>query len=109
MAEEQKSNRKPTTVADLVGRWVSDPLDAEGIEQFGRVSLEFRPEGTLVYISHGTASDEKMFLTFRLDGDVLVTDQPSAPREEQTRYSMDDNGRLTLWFQGLRSAYVRAE
>lgn len=76
------------TVADLVGRWVSDPLDAEGSQHFGQASLEFKPDGTLVYTSHGTATDERMFLTFRLQGDMLLTDQPSAPREEKTRCSI---------------------
>jgi hypothetical protein len=50
-----------------------------------------------------------MFLTFRVDGGILVTDQPSSPRQERTAYSIGPDGKLTLWFGGQRSVYVREE
>jgi hypothetical protein len=48
-----------------------------------------------------------MFLTFRIDGDTIITDQPSAPREEWTRFEIDTDGKLILWFSGEPATYVR--
>lgn len=93
----------------LIGTWVSDPEDEEGIREFGRVTLEFEEDGQLTYTVHAPGKDQKMFLCFRVEGGHLVTDQPSAPREERTAYSIGPNGKLTLWFGGQRSVYVRGE
>jgi hypothetical protein len=91
----------------LMGAWVSDPEDQEGVQEFGHATLEFEEDGQLTYTVHAEGKDQKMFLVFRVEGDTLVTNQPSSPREEQTAYSFDPGGRLTLWFGGQRSVYVR--
>ncbi len=92
---------------DLIGTWVSDPADAEGSHEFGRATIEFEPDGQLTYTVHTEGKDQKMFLTFRVDNGVLVTNQPSAPREERTAYTVTSDGKLVLWFGGQRSIYVR--
>jgi hypothetical protein len=38
------------SVADqLIGRWVSDPEDVDGIREFGRATLEFDQDGELTH------------------------------------------------------------
>ena len=88
---------------------MSDPEDQEGVREFGRATLEFEEDGQLTYTVHATGKDQKMFLTFRVESGVLVTNQPSSPREERTAYSISPKGQLTLWFGGHRSIYVRAD
>ncbi len=92
---------------ELLGTWVSDPEDEEGIREFGRVSLEFSEDGDLTYTIHGDDKDQKMFLTYSVEGNELVTDQPSRPQRERTAFSLTSEGRLTLWFGGQRSVYIR--
>lgn len=94
---------------ELLGTWTSDPEDHEGIREFGRTTLEFEEDGQLTYTVHAEGKDQKMFLSFRVEGGTLITDQPSSPREERTAYSVGPDGKLTLWFGGQRSVYVREE
>lgn len=94
---------------ELLGTWASDPEDHEGIREFGRATLDFEPDGQLTHTVHADGKDQKMFLSFRIQGGTLITDQPSSPREERTAYSLGSDGKLTLWFRGQRSVYVREE
>ncbi len=48
-----------------------------------------------------------MRMTWRTDGGHLVTDQPSAPREERTRYEVEGN-QLVLRFGGFESRWLRS-
>lgn len=45
-------------------------------------------------------------LTWRVEGDEIVSNQPSSHREERTKYSFE-NGRLILTFGGERTSYHR--
>ena len=96
-------------VGELLGTWASDPEDQEGIREFGRTTLDFAADGQLTYTVRADQKDQKMFLSFRLEGGTLITDQRSSPREERTAYSIGSDGKLTLWFGGQRSVYVREE
>lgn len=98
-----------TDHAALLGTWISDPQDIEGAREFGRATLEFEGDGQLTYTVHADGKDQKMFLTFRVKGGLLVTDQPSSPREERTPFTIGPDGKLTLWFGGQRSVYVRQD
>jgi hypothetical protein len=92
---------------DLVGKWMSDPGEVESIRNYGRVSLDFSDKGTLVYAIHASGKKEFIFLTWRVEGDVLVTDQPSAPKQERTKFSIDPGGKLSLLYADRRSVFVR--
>ena len=48
-----------------------------------------------------------MKLTYRIDGNEIVSNQPSAPREERTKFSFE-NGDLVLMFEGERTTYRRS-
>jgi hypothetical protein len=72
------------------------------------VTLEFSEDGSLTYTIHSDASDQSIFLRFRIEGDVIIIiDQPSAPREESTKYEIAPDGRLVLTHQGEVTAYGR--
>ena len=95
--------------AELLGSWISDPNDREGIDEFGNVSLTFEPDGSLTYTIHTESTDQKMFLTWQVKDGVLITNQPSAPREERTTDSIDAAGTLTLWYPGRPVVYIRGD
>lgn len=48
-----------------------------------------------------------MLLTYRVEGDVLVTDQPSDPREERTKFKFTASGNLVLLREQRPATYVR--
>jgi hypothetical protein len=101
--------RCPGAAEDLLGIWHSDPGDGTGKAQYGRATLDFRDDGRLTYSTTEEGREQRIELTFRVEGDVIVTDQPSSRREEHTRFSIEGGNRLSLWFQGEQSMYLRTE
>jgi hypothetical protein len=93
---------------ELTGRWVTDPEDHQSLREHGRISMEFLSDGRLFYTVHG--DDERvMLLTYDIQGDTMVTDQPSSPRKESTPFRVTSDGKLVLIFDGYQSFYVRED
>jgi hypothetical protein len=93
----------------LVGKWRVDPADREAISEYGDVLLDFLPNGGLTYTIHTEGTRQIVLLTYRVEGDVLITDQPSDSREERTRFEIRSDGKLVLLYEHRPSTYVRAE
>lgn len=90
----------------IQGSWTTDPADPETIRRLGRVTMTFDKDG-LTYVVHGNESDQVILLTYRIEGDLLVTDQPSSPREERTRFIFMPDGRLCLIYNNEPTFFVR--
>jgi hypothetical protein len=86
----------------LLGRWrsVAGTTDETA-------TVEFDEQGSLMYTIRGLRSDQKFFLRYRTDGGVIVSDQPSAPREERTTYRFTPEGHLVMTYKGEESIYER--
>lgn len=80
----------------LIGTWRTDPTDAWSLRHYGEVTLRFDAQGGLVYTVHQPGKDQIILLTYRVEGDCLVTDQPSSPAEERTPFFFTPDGRLAL-------------
>jgi hypothetical protein len=93
----------------LIGKWESDPDDARTQANYGRVTQTFHPDGRLTYVIHSSDKDEVIRLTYRVDGNELVTDQPSSPAEHRTKFVFDERGRLVLYDEGEPSRFVRVK
>jgi len=93
----------------VVGRWITDPEDVESVKLYGRVTLVFSDGGNLRYIIHSKDKDEIINLTYRIVGDTLITQQPSSPRQEESRFTVMMDGRLVLEHSGVRSRYIRSD
>ena len=92
----------------LIGTREYDPEDSSSSIEYGRVSLNFGVDGTLLYIVHEKEKDSVMCLKFVVEGDFLITNQESQPNMEKTRYEFSGDGKLILDFRGQVSKYVRA-
>lgn len=86
----------------LLGKWFSEPGGGED------TTLEFKEDGRLDYTIHGVEKDQKIFLTYRIENNILITDQPSHPREEHTPFVFTEDGKLVLIYENQRSLYIRA-
>lgn len=83
----------------LLGRWYGK-LDGDPI------ALEFAPDGRLACaILHGNRR-QTIMLTYRVEGDQLITDQPSQPRQERTKVEFVQEG-LLLEFEGRKTRLTR--
>ena len=98
-----------STTNNLIGRWRTDPEDAPSLEHYGSVTLTFTREGQLIYTIHGEGKDEIMMLSYRVENQTLVTDQPSNPREERTAFTVTPEGKLLLLYEGLPCRYIRED
>jgi len=87
---------------ELIGTWkIEVPSGA-----YGDVAMSFDKGGGLRYSTHENDKEQIIILSYRLEGEVLVTDQPSAPRQERTRVVIEGD-RMTLDYNGKISTYRR--
>ena len=100
----RKNNSAPDT--RFMGRWKL--LKNEGAIEIGdSVTMTFTEDGKLIYVIHQKDSKQIMNLVFRVDGNHLVTNQPSHPQEEKTTFSFDSEGNLILDYDGNKSWFTR--
>lgn len=95
----------------LFGLWRTDPSDSRSIQEFGNVSLRFEKGGRLTYTIHLPDREQRMLLSYRVEGTTLVTDQESSPREDRAKFSFLPDGRLAIEGGGASSTtafYVRS-
>jgi transcriptional/translational regulatory protein YebC/TACO1 len=84
-------------------------VKSEGsLETEDGVTMTFTPDGKLVYVVHQDQSDQIMNLVFSVNGDCIVTNQPSSPRPESTKFWFDDEGQLVLDYGGSKAWFARA-
>lgn len=96
-----------TNNAALLGTWTSDPDDPTRKNRDRSVTLIFNSDGTLIYIAHKSDRDQVMRLTYRSKSGVIVTDQPSQPKQERTKYKIEQDGTLLLEFGGRKTRYKK--
>ena len=94
-------------LATLCGRWRTDTADLDSVTVYDDASLIFESDGYLTYIIHLEDKDQLIRLRYEVRGDELITDQPSAPRQQTTRFAFTDDGKLELTLDGVKSTYVR--
>jgi hypothetical protein len=92
---------------ELVGTWRSDPSDVAGIRKYGAITLQFLADGTLVYTVRESGKASMACLTYRTEPGFLITDQPSKPRLERTKYHIGEDGVLVLESGDQKTRYVK--
>lgn len=92
---------------DILGRWILDPTDVYSFEIYGNISMEFKEDGGLIYIIHSDEKDEIILMTYEISNDLLITDQPSSPNREETKFAIRSDAKLELFFGGVKSVFVR--
>lgn len=90
----------------LLGRWRL--LRADPALDFAPgVGMEFLPHGRLRYTIRLEGREHAIALIYRVEGDMLQTDNPSAPHRASTRFTRGDGDVLLLDFSGARAVFVR--
>lgn len=91
----------------FLGRWRL--LKVEGDFYVGEgVTMTFTEDGKLVYVIRQKDSKQIMNLMYRVEGQRLITDQPSSPKEERTKFSFDADGNLLLEYAESKAWFTRA-
>jgi len=97
------------TPEKLYGKWKL--IRAEGDLDLGKgVTMEFMRNGALDYCIDAGNKIQIMKLNFRVEGNMIITEQPSAPSKQKTAFKFDEEGLLVLdygtsktWFAKLTS------
>ena len=102
------SKRKQSPAVDerLLGTWQLVKSDGS-IDVGNGVTMTFTRDGKLTYVIHQNASDQVMNLVFSVDGNRLLTNQPSSPQLESTTFAFDDEDHLVLDYGGGKSWFAR--
>lgn len=90
----------------LLGAWRL--LRAEGTLDFQPgTRMEFRERGELRYTIPVEGHQHVVSLLYRVEGDLLRTDNPSAPHATSTRFWLGEGEMLVFDFAGARAVFVR--
>jgi hypothetical protein len=95
-----------TSRKSLLGKWQFSHAE-QGYPAQAGATLEFRPDGTLIYAYPGRGGVAIMNLTFTTDQNWLVTNQPSAPRADRTEFDVQHGSTLVLKRDGKRAWFRR--
>jgi len=90
----------------LIGCWHLVRSDGE-IDSGDEVEMEFYPNGQLTYAIGEGKKWQLSLLTYKVVGDVILTNQPSAPSEERTKFAFEPDGKLRLESDGSRTWFTR--
>jgi len=92
----------------LFGEWELVRTDAVPADVGEGVRMRFTPDGALDFAFLGPEKDQIVRMVFKVRGRRIITDQPSHPRIEESEYSIEPNGLLSLyrsdatwWFRKL--------
>jgi len=94
---------------EIIGTWETDPEDVKSQQVYGKVYMEFKTTGELIYTIQLKGKVQKMFMTYEIKGDRLVTNQTSAQQKEETEYKILSDGKLELGFGGVKSKYLKVK
>ena len=92
---------------ELVGVWNSDLNDEATKNSIGDVTITFNEDGSLIYDIHEGDKLQRMNMTYRINGDTIISDQPSHRQEQRTKYKLQNNNKLILEFEGTATVFNR--
>ena len=83
----------------MIGDWF-------GIVGGQQIHMDFKEDGRVLYEIYSDSRRQIILLNYRIEGDVLVTDQPTHPQEVRTAFRFID-GQLVLTLDGEETTYER--
>ena len=96
-AVNNQANPRP----NLIGRW----------SQVGPVADEstmvFTNDGKLIYSIHTGDKTQVINMVYEISGDQIITDQPSNPRTETSKFYFEPSGILVIDYQGEKTRFRR--
>lgn len=101
-----RKNKEHSGCSNICGEWILCKDDPD-YGKAGTVSVEFHANGRLNYKIEEEAKMSVVCLTYFIDGNEIVTDQPSSPKEERTRFVIDSDGILILESEDRKSFFKR--
>ncbi len=67
----------------------------------------FTNDGKLTYLIHTGDKTQVINLVYEVSGDQLITDQPSSPKREITKFSFEASDVIVLDYNGEKTRFKR--
>jgi len=90
----------------LLGRWRLFRADAS-LDFAPNASMEFLPGGRLRYSFDAGGGVQVVMLVYRVDGDLLLTDNPAAPHARSTQFRFGAGDLLIMQFAEATAWFIR--
>lgn len=107
--DEKQSSKLPlhtkTMDNNLIGIWNSDENDETTQKTLGKVTMTFTGDGKLIYDIFEGDKQQRMNMVYKVQGDTIISDQPSHPQEQRTRYKVENGDKLILDFEGEKTVF----
>jgi hypothetical protein len=91
----------------LHGRWVISPNDTSGLKRFGEHAFHFSPWGDAIHSFVGPQGMQRIVLSWRVEGDELITTEPGTGRTEKSALKLSPDGALQVGSEPHATFYVR--
>jgi hypothetical protein len=91
----------------IVGTWISDLSDLVTKNNIGNVTMTFTNDGRLIYDVQEGKKLQRMYMTYRINGDIIISDQQSNPNEQKTKFKFVGEDQLVLEFDGIKTVFKR--
>lgn len=92
----------------LIGIWNSDQSNETTKNSIGKVTMTFTEDGQLIYDIDAGNKLQRMNMVYKVSGDTIISDQPSHPQEQRTKFKIENGDKLTLEFEGEKTVFIRA-
>jgi hypothetical protein len=93
--------------ANLIGTWNSDESDEATQKALGKVTMTFTEDGKLIYDIFEGSKQQRMSMTYKVQGNTIISDQPSHPQGQRTKYKIENDDKLILDFEGEKTIFKR--
>jgi hypothetical protein len=94
---------------NLIGIWNSDETDETTQKTLGKVTMTFTEDGKLIYDIFEGDKQQRMNMVYKIQGDTIISDQPSHPQEQRTKYKIENSNKLILDFEGEKTVFDRSK
>ena len=91
----------------LIGTWRIKHDDLAATVEYGDIYLEFTEDDKLIYTIYKPNGKQIINMIYKIEDGELITDQPSKPKEERTKFEITEERNLILNFEGKKSIYSK--
>ena len=96
-------SNKPDAMSSLIGRWRQvAPANEES-------TMVFTNDGKLIYSIDTGGKTQVINMVYEVSGDQIITNQPSNPRKEISKFYFEPSGILVIDYQGEKTRFAREQ